>query len=87
MKDHARSISQQALRSIVILTLLCTFAPAQTTQTGSCSPPPDGNISKDEVTRFESQEASIQDQEAQANHDYERRPLRSSEAGGVTGRF
>ncbi len=87
MKDHARSISQQALRLTVTLMLVCTFAQfhpenkllavaAQTTQAGSCTPRPDGNISKDEVTRFDNKEASIKDDEAQANHDYANAKLR-----------
>jgi hypothetical protein len=51
-------------------------AAAQSAEAGSCAPVPDGNISQAQVAQFESVEAGLKDQEAQANHDYANAKLR-----------
>jgi hypothetical protein len=51
-------------------------AAAQSADTGSCTPVPDGNISQAQVAQFESVEAGLKDRLAQANHDYESAKLR-----------
>jgi hypothetical protein len=51
-------------------------AAAQSASAGSCAPAPDGNISQAQVAQFESVEAGLKDDEAQANHDYANAKLR-----------
>jgi hypothetical protein len=45
-------------------------AAAQSANAGSCTPVPDGNLSQAQLAQFDSVEAGLKDEEAQANHDY-----------------
>lgn len=87
MRDHSQPCSRPASLSILTITLVlgvaCLLpynsqfaAAAQSADAGSCSPVPDGNITQAQVAQFESVEAGLKDQEAQANHDYANAKLR-----------
>ena len=87
MRNHPQSLSRPASISFLMLSLVlgvACLAPrnnqfaaaAQSANAGSCAPVPDGNISQAQVAQFESVEAGLKDQEAQANHDYASAKLR-----------
>ncbi len=82
-----RSLSRQAcmlfLLTVLDLSAACIAPPnnwfaaaAQTANSRSCMPVPDGNISQAQVAQYESVEAGLKDKEAQANHDYANDKLR-----------
>jgi len=81
MRNHPQSLSRPASISFLMLSLVlgvACLAPhnnqfaaaAQSANAGSCSPVPDGNLSQAQVAQYESVEAGLKDEEAQANHDY-----------------
>src|SRR5271170_6767367 len=87
MKDHPQSLSRPASISLLMLAVVLSVAwlasnnnqftaAAQSADAGSCATSSDGNISQAQVAQFESVEAGLKDQEAQANHDYANAKLR-----------
>jgi hypothetical protein len=79
----SRPMAISVLRFALIYSVACLTpqnirfaAAAQSANTTSCTPVPDGNISRSQVTQFESVEAGLKDREAQANHDYANDKLR-----------
>lgn len=83
LQSHSRPASISFLMLAVVLSVACLSArnnrfaaAAQSADAGSCATVPDGNISQVQVAQFESVEAGLKDQEAQANHDYEIAKLR-----------
>ncbi|MDR3754754.1 MAG: hypothetical protein P4K93_15550 [Terracidiphilus sp.] len=87
MKNHSQSLSRPASISFLMLTLVLGVAwvaphnnqfaaAAQSANAGSCATVPDGNITQAQIAQFESVEAGLKDQLAQANHDYEIARLR-----------
>jgi hypothetical protein len=87
MGNHSQSLSRPASISLLRLAVVLSVAwlapynnqfaaAAQSADAGSCAPAPDGNLSQAQVAQFESVEAGLKDQEAQANHDYANAKLR-----------
>lgn len=87
MRNHLQSLSRPAFISflvfILVLSVACLgahnsqfAAAAQSPDSGSCSPVPDGNVSQAQLAQFDSVEAGLKDKEAQANHDYASAKLR-----------
>jgi hypothetical protein len=87
MRIQSQLLSRPTSISVLSFALVCIVAcltpqnsqfaaAAQSANTTSCTPAPDGNISRSQVAQFESVEAGLKDREAQANHDYANDKLR-----------
>jgi hypothetical protein len=87
MGKYSQSHSGSASIPFLILALVLSVAwlapdnnqfaaAAQSADAGSCSTVPDGDLSQAQIAQFESVEAGLKDQEAQANHDYANAKLR-----------